>query len=59
MKKADVEKLISLCEKFRAKYPKFSRVEVEHSRDPANMCRVLNGGKCTCKPAIRVFERLR
>jgi len=54
LRKADIDKLISLCEKFRAKYPKFSRVEVEHKME----CGSWKQKTCNCEPAIRVFERV-
>ncbi len=54
MKKADIAKLISLCEKFRAKYPDFSRVEVEHQQ----ICGSWKQRKCSCEPTIRVFHRV-
>lgn len=54
MKKADIAKLISLCEKYRKRYPNFSRVEVEHQM----ACGSWKQRKCTCEPTIRVFERV-
>ena len=54
MKKADIAKLISLCERFRAKYPDFSRVEVEHQQ----VCGSWKQRRCSCEPTIRVVERV-
>ena len=54
MKKADTDELIAFCEKLRVKYPRFSRVEVEHQQ----ICRSWKQKLCTCEPTIRVFERV-